>query len=55
MLLTVEVNPANQVKQNVEVAKLRDEITHAKEELNAENARMAMERATLDAQAQRIQ
>ena len=36
------------------MARLHDEIAQAKEELAAENARMAMERATLDAQAQRI-
>ena len=36
-------------------AKLRDEIAQAKEELNAENARMATERATLDAESQRFQ
>ena len=35
--------------------KLRDEIAQAKEELNAENTRMAEEWAALDAQAQRIQ
>ena len=34
-LLTVEVNPTNQVQHNAEVAKLRDEIAQAKEELNA--------------------
>ena len=39
----------------MDVAKLRDEITQAKEELASENARMAMERAALDAQAQQIQ
>ena len=54
-LLTLEVNPANQVQHNAEVAKLRDEIAQAKEELNAENIGMATERAALDAQAQRIQ
>ena len=50
-LLTVEVNPTNQVQHNAEVAKLRDEIAQDKEELNAENVRMATERAALDAQA----
>ena len=36
-LLTTEVNPANQVQHNAEVAKLRDEIVQAKEGLNVEN------------------
>lgn len=39
----------------MDVSKLQDEIAQAKEELAAENARMAMERIALDAQAQRIQ
>ena len=49
------VNPAEQDQHNAAGAKLHDEIAQAKEELNAENTRMAEERATLDAQAQRIQ
>ena len=36
-LLTVEVNPANQTQHNTDIAKLRDEIAQAKEDLNAEN------------------
>ena len=44
-----DVNPANHAQHNAEVAKLRDEIAQAKEELNAENVRMATERASLDA------
>ena len=39
----------------MDVAKLRDGIAQAKEELAAENARMIAERAVSDAQAQRIQ
>ena len=54
-LLTTEVNQADQVQDNTEVAKLRYEIGQAKEDLAAENARMTVERATLDAQAQWIQ
>ena len=54
-LLTAVVYPADQDQHNAVVAKLRDEIAQAKEELNAENARMAEEQAALDAQAQRIQ
>ena len=54
-LMGVEVTPDNQEQHKVDVAKLRDEIAQAKEELNAENARMAEERTALDAQAQQIQ
>ena len=54
-LVTMVVNPADQDQHNAAVAKLLDEIAQAKEELNAENMRMAEERAALDAQAQRIQ
>ena len=50
-LITTVVNPANQDQHNAAVAKLRDEIAQAKEEMNAENTRMAEERADLDAQA----
>ena len=51
-LLTAVVNPTDQDQHNAAVAKLRDEIAQAKEELSTENARMAEERAALDAQAQ---
>ena len=40
-LLTAEVNPANQAQHNTEIAKLRDEIAQAKENLAAEDVRMA--------------
>ena len=42
-LLAAEVTPATQAQHKVDVAKLRDEIAQAKEELNAENARMVTE------------
>ena len=48
-MLMAEVNPADQDQHNAAVAKLRDEIAQAKEELNGENVRMAEERAALDA------
>nr|XP_045087549.1 branchpoint-bridging protein-like [Aegilops tauschii subsp. strangulata] len=54
-LMGVEVTPDNQEQHKVDVAKLQDEIAQAKEELMAENARMATERAALDTPAQRIQ
>ena len=50
-LLTTVLNPVDQDQHNAAVAKLRDEIAQAKEELNAKNARMAEERAALDAEA----
>ena len=55
VLLTAVVNPTDQDQHNAVVTKLRDEIALAKEELNAESARMAEERTALDAQSQRIQ
>ncbi len=54
-LLTAEVNPTNQDQHNAEVEKLRDQIAQAKEDLAAEDTRMAEERAALDAQSQPIQ
>ena len=54
-LLTTTVTPATQHQHNADVASLKDQITQAKEDLAAEETRMAEERAALDAQAQRIQ
>ena len=53
-LLTTGVNLAYQDQHNAVITKLRDEIARAKEELNAESARMAEERTALDAQSQWI-
>ena len=55
MLLMAEVNPMNQAQHNMEVTKLCDDIAQAKEELNAENTRMATERAALQREAQWLQ
>ena len=55
MLLTTKVTPANQTQHNLVVAKLRDEIAQAKEYLNAENTRMATERAALEREVERLQ
>lgn len=52
--MTTEVNPDNQDEHNAEVRKLRDQIAQAKEDMAAEETRMAEERAALDAQAQRV-
>ena len=54
-LLTAEVTPDTQDQHNTEVAKLRDQIAQAKEDLAVEETRMAEERAALEAQAQWIQ
>ena len=42
-LVTLELTLANQAQHNMDVAKLHDEVAQAKEDLNAENARMATE------------
>ena len=54
-LMGVEVTPDNQEHHKVELAKLRDDIAQAKQDLGAENAGMAVKRAVLHAQAQQIQ
>ena len=54
-LLTVAVNPADQVEHDTEVSRLREEIAQAKENLAAEDTRLAAKRAALDARAQQIQ
>ena len=54
-LLTTAVTPKTRDQHNADVAKLKDQIAHAKEDLAADDTRMAEERATLDAQSQRIQ
>ena len=55
MLLMAEVTPANQTQHNMDVAKLCDEIAQAKEDLNTENTKMAMEQASLEREAKRLQ
>ena len=47
--LMAEANPANQDEHNAEIAKVKDQITQAKADLAAEDARMTAEQATLDA------
>ena len=53
-LLTTTVTPETQDQHNADIAKLKDQITQAKEDLAIEDARMAVERAALDAKAYRI-
>ena len=50
-VLMAEANPADQEVHNAEIAKVKEQITQAKADLAAENARMTTERAALDAQA----
>ena len=50
MVMTTEVNAANWDEHNAEVAKVRDQITQAKEDLTAEDVRMATMCAELEAQ-----
>ena len=54
VVLMAEANPADQDVHNTEIAKVREQITQAKADLVAENARMTAERAALDAQAYRL-
>ena len=54
-LLTAVVNPADQAQHDAEVAQLKLDMVHAKEDLAVEDVRITAERAALDAQAQRIQ
>ena len=54
-LLTATVTPEKRDQHNADVAKLKDQIAQAKEDLAAEDTRMAEEWAALDAQSQRIQ
>ena len=53
-VLMAEANPADQGVHNAEIAKVKEQITQAKEDLAAEDTRMATERAALDAQAYRL-
>ena len=54
-LLTATVIPANKDEHDVEVARVREEIAQAKEALAAEDTRLAIERAALDARAKQLQ
>ena len=49
-----EVNPPEQDVHNMEIAKVKEQITQAKADLAAEDTRMAAERTALDAQAYRL-
>ena len=54
VVLMAEANPADQGVHNAEIAKVKEQITQAKADLAAEDARMTAERAALDAQAYRL-
>ena len=53
-VLMAEANPADQDAHNVEIEKVKEQITQARADLAAEDARMTAERAALDAQAYRL-
>ena len=48
-LMVAEVDAVARDQHNAEIAKVKDQITQAKADLAAENARMAIERAELKA------
>ena len=52
--MVTEVDEAARDQHNTEIAKVKDQITQAKADLAAENARMATEWAELEAQAYRL-
>ena len=54
-LLTTVVTPTDQDQHDAELARLREEVAQAKENLAVEDVRLATERAALDARAQQIQ
>ena len=54
MLMAAEVDAAARDQHDAEIAKVKDQIAQAKADLAIENARMATERAELEAQAYRI-
>ena len=54
-LLTAVVEPADKAQHDAEVAHVREEMVQAKENLAAEEVRMAAERAALDVHAQQLQ
>ena len=51
-LLTAAVEPADKAQHYAAVARVREEMVQAKENLAVEETRMAAERAALDARAQ---
>ena len=52
--MAAEVDAAARDQHNAEIAKVKDQITQAKADLAAENARMATVRAEMEAQAYRL-
>ena len=54
-LLTATVIPVDKDEHDAAVAQVREEIAKAKEALAAEDTRLAIERAALDARGQRLQ
>ena len=54
MLMAAEVDAAARDQYNAEIARVKDQIAQAKAYLETENARMATERAELEAHAYQI-
>ena len=54
-LLTAMVEPVDKAQHDAEVARVREEMVQAKENLAVEEVRMAAERAALDVRAQQLQ
>ena len=54
-LLTAVVEPTDKAQHDAEVVHVREEMVQAKENLAAEEGRMAAERVALDVRAQRLQ
>ena len=54
-LFTAVVQPVDKAQHDAEVARVREEMVQAKENLAAEEVRMAAERAALDVRAQQLQ
>ena len=54
-LLTAVVEPADKAQHDAEVVRVCEEMAWAKENLAAEEVRMAAERTALDAPAQQLQ
>ena len=52
--MAAEVDVVARDQHNAEIVKVKDQIAQAKADLATENARMAIERAELEAQAYRI-
>ena len=53
-LMGTEVTEENQAERNAEIAKLKEQMTKDREDINMESVRMAMVRAQIEAQSERV-